>query len=136
MTYASDLTLLDTVLLGTALAWADGSVAGASLDHAMWFHRPFRADQWLLYAQESPVAAGGRGLARGQVFTADGRTRGLRRAGGPHPHPRRSATRPQRHPARKPSFRGTRDRIARSKMCCPAVGALRRLCVMSVGQSN
>ncbi len=47
-------------------------MAGASLDHAMWFHRPFRADQWLLYAQDSPIAAAGRGLARGEVFTADG----------------------------------------------------------------
>jgi acyl-CoA thioesterase-2 len=72
MTYASDLTLLDSVLLGHGLSWADGKTSGASLDHAMWFHRPFRADQWLLYAQESPVAAGGRGLARGEVFTADG----------------------------------------------------------------
>jgi len=50
----------------------DGRTSGASLDHAMWFHRPFRADRWLLYAQESPVAAGGRVLARGQVFTAEG----------------------------------------------------------------
>jgi acyl-CoA thioesterase-2 len=45
---------------------------GASLDHAMWFHRPFRADRWLLYAQDTPNAAGGRGLARGQVFTQEG----------------------------------------------------------------
>ncbi len=72
MTYASDLTLLDSVLLGHGLSWADGKTRGASLDHAMWFHRPFRADRWLLYAQESPVAAGARGLARGEVFTADG----------------------------------------------------------------
>ncbi|MBO0770612.1 MAG: acyl-CoA thioesterase II [Actinobacteria bacterium] len=72
MTYASDMTLLDSVLLRHGLSWADGSTTGASLDHAMWFHRPFRADQWLLYAQESPVAAGARGLARGEVFTADG----------------------------------------------------------------
>ena len=72
MTYASDLTLLDSVLLGHGLSWADGKTSGASLDHAMWFHRPFRADRWLLYAQESPVAAGARGLARGEVFTADG----------------------------------------------------------------
>jgi acyl-CoA thioesterase-2 len=70
MTYASDLTLLETVLLEHGVSWPDWS--GASLDHAMWFHRPFRADQWLLYAQESPVAAGGRGLARGEVFTAEG----------------------------------------------------------------
>jgi acyl-CoA thioesterase-2 len=72
MTYASDLTLLDSVMLAHGLTWADGRTTGASLDHAMWFHRPFRADRWLLYAQESPFAGGGRGLARGQVFTAEG----------------------------------------------------------------
>jgi acyl-CoA thioesterase II len=72
MTYISDLTVLETVLLEHGNNWFDGRTTGASLDHAMWFHRPFRADQWLLYAQESPIAAGGRGLARGQVFTADG----------------------------------------------------------------
>ena len=72
MTYASDLTLLDTVLLGHGLNWYDGQTSGASLDHAMWFHRPFRADQWLLYAQDSPVAYGALGLARGEVFTAGG----------------------------------------------------------------
>jgi acyl-CoA thioesterase II len=72
MTYASDLTVLESVLLEHGVSWIDGRVAAASLDHAMWFHRPFRADQWLLYAQESPVAAGGRGLARGEVFTAEG----------------------------------------------------------------
>jgi acyl-CoA thioesterase-2 len=72
MTYASDMTLLDSVLLGHGLSWLDGRTSGASLDHAMWFHRPFRADRWLLYAQESPVASGARGLARGQVFTAEG----------------------------------------------------------------
>jgi acyl-CoA thioesterase II len=72
MTYASDVTLLDSVLTGHGLSWRDGHTSGASLDHAMWFHRPFRADGWLLYAQESPVAYGGRGLARGQVFTQAG----------------------------------------------------------------
>ena len=72
MTYASDMTLLDSVLLGHGLSWLDGRTTGASLDHAMWFHRSFRADRWLLYAQESPVAYAGRGLARGQVFTAEG----------------------------------------------------------------
>lgn len=72
MTYASDMTLLDTVLLAHGLSWTDGRTSGASLDHAMWFHRPFRADSWLLYAQETPVAAGARGLARGEVFTRDG----------------------------------------------------------------
>ena len=72
MTYASDMTLLDSVLTGHGLSWADGRTSGASLDHAMWFHRPFRADRWLLYAQESPAAYGARGLARGQVFTSSG----------------------------------------------------------------
>jgi acyl-CoA thioesterase II len=60
------------VLLGHGLSWWDGRTSGASLDHAMWFHRPFRADRWLLYAQDSPVAYGGRGLARGEVFTEQG----------------------------------------------------------------
>src|SRR6266851_4860406 len=65
---------LDPLLRTTRnLIWLDGRTSGASLDHAMWFHRPFRADQWLLYAQESPAAFGARGLARGEVFTADGR---------------------------------------------------------------
>ena len=72
MTYASDMTLLDTVLLRHGLSWLDGHTSGASLDHAMWFHRPFRADRWLLYAQDSPAAGGARGLARGEVFTAEG----------------------------------------------------------------
>ncbi|MBV9445066.1 MAG: acyl-CoA thioesterase II [Streptosporangiaceae bacterium] len=72
MTYASDMTLLDTVLIGHGLSWMDGRTTGASLDHAMWFHRPFRADRWLLYAQESPIAYGARGLVRGEVFTAEG----------------------------------------------------------------
>ena len=72
MTYASDMTLLDSVLLGHGLSWVDGRTTGASLDHAMWFHRTFRADRWLLYAQDSPVAYGARGLAHGQVFTAEG----------------------------------------------------------------
>ncbi len=72
MTYASDMTLLDSALTAHGMSWTDGRTSGASLDHAMWFHRPFRADRWLLYAQESPVAYGARGLARGQVFTAAG----------------------------------------------------------------
>ena len=72
MTYASDMTLLDSVLLTHGLSWADGRTTGASLDHAMWFHGPFRADRWLLYAQDSPVARGSRGLARGEMYTTDG----------------------------------------------------------------
>jgi acyl-CoA thioesterase-2 len=72
MTYASDMTLLDSVLLRHGMSWLDGNISGASLDHAMWFHRQFRADRWLLYAQQSPASGGARGLAKGEVFTADG----------------------------------------------------------------
>jgi acyl-CoA thioesterase-2 len=71
-TYASDMTLLDTSLLPHGKTFGDASLQMASLDHAMWFHRPFRADEWLLYAQETPSASGGRGLAQGNIFTADG----------------------------------------------------------------
>ncbi len=72
MTYASDMTLLDTVLLAHGVSWANGVVSGASLDHAMWFHRPFRVDRWLLFVQDSPIASGARGLARGEVYTQEG----------------------------------------------------------------
>jgi acyl-CoA thioesterase II len=72
MTYASDMTLLDSVHLPHGLSWADGRTTGASLDHAMWFHGRFRADRWLLYAQDSPVARGARGLARGEMYTSGG----------------------------------------------------------------
>jgi acyl-CoA thioesterase II len=70
--YASDFTLVDTVLLAHGLAWGMSDVIGASLDHAIWFHKPFRADEWILYAQESPWSGGARGLAQGQMFTASG----------------------------------------------------------------
>jgi acyl-CoA thioesterase-2 len=69
--YASDLSLLDTATLPHAIGY-DGAHMMASLDHAMWFHRPFRADEWLLYHQMSPSASGARGLALGHVFRDDG----------------------------------------------------------------
>ncbi|MFJ1974784.1 acyl-CoA thioesterase [Streptomyces sp. NPDC087903] len=73
-TYVSDMTLLDSVLLAHGRGgWAVGDVVGASLDHAMWFHRPFRADEWLLYDQESASAYGGRGLGQARIYTQDGR---------------------------------------------------------------
>jgi acyl-CoA thioesterase-2 len=72
LTYASDLTLLDPVMLRHRLSWYAGQVRAASLDHAIWFHRPVRADSWLLYDQDSPTAHGGRALARGQIFDAAG----------------------------------------------------------------
>ena len=71
--YASDMTLLDTVMLPHRVTFDDANLVGASLDHAMWFHGPFRADEWLLYAQESPAASGARGLAQGRIFRRDGR---------------------------------------------------------------
>ncbi|MEU6706819.1 acyl-CoA thioesterase II [Streptomyces wuyuanensis] len=72
-TYVSDMTLLDSVLLAHGRGgWTVGDVVGASLDHAMWFHRPFRADEWLLYDQESPSAHGGRGLGQARIYTQDG----------------------------------------------------------------
>ncbi len=72
LTYASDMTLLDAALLPHGLAFGDPGLQIASLDHAIWFHRPFRADQWLLYDQESPSAYGERGLAVGRIFTRSG----------------------------------------------------------------
>jgi acyl-CoA thioesterase-2 len=71
LAFVSDMTLLDTALLphGKSI-FSDVQVA--SLDHAMWFHRPFRADEWLLYAQDSPSASGARGFNRGALFTRDG----------------------------------------------------------------
>ena len=72
LAYASDLTLLDTSNLPHGVSWWSEKFQTASLDHAMWFHRPFRADEWLLYAQDSPRAAGARGFNRGSVFTRAG----------------------------------------------------------------
>jgi acyl-CoA thioesterase-2 len=72
VTYASDMTLLDTTLLPHGLGWGDGNVQMASLDHAMWFHRPFRADDWLLYDQHPISNSGSRGLAGGSIYTVSG----------------------------------------------------------------
>ena len=72
VTYASDMTLLDTATLPHALGAMEENLFMASLDHAMWFHRPFRADDWLLYAQDSPSASDARGIARGLIFTQAG----------------------------------------------------------------
>jgi acyl-CoA thioesterase-2 len=73
LAYASDMTLLDSSLMRHGLAF-DGTLAvGASLDHAMWFHRPFRADEWLLYDQSSPNGSGARALGVGRIFDQQGR---------------------------------------------------------------
>lgn len=72
-TFASDFSLLEASLVRQGRSWDRDEVVGASLDHAMWFHQPFRVDEWLLYDTGSPAASGGRGLNEGRMFTADGR---------------------------------------------------------------
>jgi len=72
-TYLSDLTLLGSSLVPHGVPIGSSTVQAASLDHSIWFHRPFRADAWMLYDQVSPSASGARGLAFGRVFTEDGR---------------------------------------------------------------
>ena len=72
LAFLSDMTLIDTALVVHGKSVFDPDMQAASLDHALWFHRPFRADQWLLYAQDSPNSGGSRGLARGSLFTQDG----------------------------------------------------------------
>ncbi|MBW2269762.1 MAG: acyl-CoA thioesterase II [Deltaproteobacteria bacterium] len=71
--YASDMTLLDTAMLPHAIGWFNDSCQVATLDHAMWLHGDFRADDWLLYSQHSPAAAAGRAFSTGRLFTRDGR---------------------------------------------------------------
>ncbi len=72
LTYVSDFELLATATLPHGLSFTRGNVIMASLDHALWFHRDFKMDDWLLYSMDSPNASGARGFARGQLFTAQG----------------------------------------------------------------
>lgn len=73
LAYASDYGLLGAALQPHGRSFRDPDVMAATLDHALWFHRPFRADEWLLYCMESPISCGGRGFSRGTFFTRDGR---------------------------------------------------------------
>ena len=73
VTYLSDLTLLDTVVRPFGMSVMNSNLKMASLDHAMWFHRPFRADEWLLYDQRAISTSSSRGLAGGAIYTSDGR---------------------------------------------------------------
>jgi len=73
LAYASDFTLLDTALIAHGRFVFDPKLILASLDHALWFHRKLRADEWLLYAQDSPISGGGRAFCRGMLFTRDGK---------------------------------------------------------------
>jgi acyl-CoA thioesterase-2 len=94
LAYASDFTLLDTALLQHQRSVFDRDIMGASLDHALWFHRPFRADEWLLYTQDSPSMHGARGFARGLIYSAGGvlvasvAQEGLLRERRPKPEPK------------------------------------------------
>ena len=72
ITYASDYTLLGTSALPHGLSWMRGELVGASLDHALWFHREARADEWLLYATDAPWSGAGRGFNRGRIFNQKG----------------------------------------------------------------
>lgn len=73
LAYASDMTLLGTSTLPHGISWHKGNMMGASLDHAIWFHDDFRADEWLLYVCDSPWAGRARGFNRGRIFARDGR---------------------------------------------------------------
>ena len=72
LAYASDMTLLDTCLMPHAVVWTDPALRAASIDHALWFHATPDLNDWLLFAQDSPRASGGRGINRGLIFTAGG----------------------------------------------------------------
>jgi acyl-CoA thioesterase-2 len=72
LAYASDMLLLDSALMPHGRTVLEKGIMAASLDHALWFHRPFRADEWLLYAYDSPNLSGSRGFARGLIFARDG----------------------------------------------------------------
>lgn len=73
LAYASDMTLMATSMMPHGVNWMTPGLQSASLDHALWIHEPFRADDWLLYATDSPWAGHARGINRGQIFTRDGR---------------------------------------------------------------
>jgi len=73
LAYASDMTLLDTSLFAHGRSVFDKDLQLASLDHAMWFHRPFKADEWLLYSQDSPSSSAARGFNRGSIYDRNGR---------------------------------------------------------------
>ena len=73
LSYASDMSLLGTCMLPHGVNWTTPGFQSASLDHALWLHEPFRADEWLLYVTDSPWAGHARGMNRGRIFAADGR---------------------------------------------------------------
>ena len=91
LAYFSDMTLLDTALVAHGRTIFEGGLQVASLDHALWFHRPFRADEWMLYTQDSPNSNGARGLTRGLIYSHDGRlVASVAQEGLIRPHPEES----------------------------------------------
>ena len=72
LAYVSDYTILEPIFRRHGIAWTHPGLKSASLDHAMWFHRQAKVDEWMLYVQESPSAQGGRGLSLGRIFSRDG----------------------------------------------------------------
>ena len=94
LAYASDYSILEPVLRAHGVAWATPGLKVASLDHAMWWHRDARVDEWLLYVQESPSASGGRGLSLGRIYTREGVLRRERRPGGHGAGARQAPTEP------------------------------------------
>lgn len=72
LAYASDMTLLDTSYRPHGKGWGEGDFQVASLDHAMWFHKPFKTDKWMLYQQDSPYSGGARGFSRGTIYDGNG----------------------------------------------------------------
>jgi acyl-CoA thioesterase-2 len=72
LAYLSDLTIQESILRAHGVAWTSPGLKVASLDHGMWWHRPGRVDEWMLYVQESPSARGGRGLAQGRIYGRTG----------------------------------------------------------------
>ncbi|MFM5968811.1 MAG: acyl-CoA thioesterase, partial [Micrococcales bacterium] len=72
LAYASDYTILESIYRKHGIAWSHPGLSSASLDHAMWFHRAPKVDEWMLYVQESPSAQGGRGLSLGRIYSREG----------------------------------------------------------------
>ena len=121
LAYLSDLTIQESILRAHGVAWATPGLKVASLDHAMWWHRPGRVDDWMLYVQESPSARGGRGLATGRIYSRGRDAAGQRRAGdhgaGSDSAGRRALTLLSAGARRRSARRGTAPRRSAARRC-------------------
>ena len=122
LAYASDLTLIDVTLAAHGRSLFEPDFSAASLDHAVWFHRPFRIDDWLLYSQDSPNTSGARGLARGLLFDRQGHLVATVHAGRPRPPPWRNLKDPTHAASPLRSRRGSHRRRAEDPPRCRARG--------------